>query len=71
MQTRTYTDKEGNKRKAFEIVASNVHFAEPKRDDNSSTGNKNTYHAAESTPDISADDTGNFEGMPDDGDLPF
>ncbi len=71
IQTRTYTDKEGNKRKAFEIVASNVHFAEPKRDDNSSIGNKNTYHAAERTPDISADDSGNFEEMPDDGDLPF
>lgn len=71
IQTRTYTDKDGIKHKAFEIVASNVHFAEPKRDDNSSIGNKNTYHAAERTPDISADDSGNFEGMPDDGDLPF
>ena len=32
IQTRSYTDKDGNKRKAFEIVADNVHFAEPKRD---------------------------------------
>ncbi len=32
IQTRNYTDKEGNKRKAFEVVADNVHFAEPKRD---------------------------------------
>ena len=32
IQTRSYTDKEGNKRKAFEVVADNVHFAEPKRD---------------------------------------
>jgi len=32
IQTRSYTDKEGNKRKAFEVAASNVHFAEPKRD---------------------------------------
>jgi|WetSurMetagenome_2_1015567.scaffolds.fasta_scaffold45095_3 single-strand DNA-binding protein len=32
IQTRTYTDKDGNKRKAFEVAASNVHFAEPKRD---------------------------------------
>ena len=29
IQTRSYTDKEGNKRKAFEVVADNVHFAEP------------------------------------------
>ena len=27
IQTRSYTDKDGNKRKAFEIVADNVHFA--------------------------------------------
>jgi single-strand DNA-binding protein len=71
IQTRTYTDRYGNNRKAVEVVADNVHFAEPKRDDNSSIGNKNTYHAAERTPDISADDSGNFEEMPDDGDLPF
>ena len=71
MQTRTYTDKEGNKRKAFEIVASNVHFAEPKRDSNSQQSNKNTYQPAEKSPDIQADDTGDFEEMPDDGDLPF
>ena len=28
IQTRSYQDKDGNKRKAFEIVADNVHFAE-------------------------------------------
>ena len=32
IQTRSYTDKDGNKRKAFEIVADNVHFADSKRD---------------------------------------
>ena len=32
IQTRTYTDKEDIKRKAFEIVADSVYFAEPKRD---------------------------------------
>lgn len=32
IQTRTYEDRQGIKRKAFEIVADNVHFAEPKRD---------------------------------------
>ena len=31
IQTRSYTDKDGNKRKAFEIVADNVHFADSKR----------------------------------------
>lgn len=31
IQTRTYTDKDGNKRKAVEVVADNVHFADSKR----------------------------------------
>jgi single-strand DNA-binding protein len=32
IQTRSYEDKQGNKRKATEIVASQVDFAEPRRD---------------------------------------
>lgn len=32
IQTRNFTDKDGNKRKAFEVVADNVHFAEGKKD---------------------------------------
>jgi single-strand DNA-binding protein len=69
IQTRTYTDRDGNKRKAFEVVADHVHFAESKKDG----GNKNTYPTHES-PDMdepgyaSSDD---FEEMPSDDDLPF
>lgn len=63
IQTRTYTDKDGNKRKAFEVVADHVHFAESKKD----SSNNNTYPARGSA-DVEADD---FEEMPDDGDLPF
>ena len=33
IQTRSYTDKEGIKRKAFEIVAENVYFADSKKQD--------------------------------------
>lgn len=32
IQTRTWEDKQSNKRKSVEIVADEVHFAEPKRD---------------------------------------
>ena len=32
IQTRSYQDKEGNKRKAFEVIANNVHFVESKKD---------------------------------------
>lgn len=37
IQTRNYTDKEGNKRKAFEIVADDVSFADSKRNDSGYT----------------------------------
>lgn len=32
IQTRTYQDKNGNNRKAFEVVADNVHFAGEKKE---------------------------------------
>ena len=35
IQTRTWEDKQGNKRKSVEVVAEEVHFAEPKRDSQS------------------------------------
>lgn len=35
IQTRTYEDKNGNKRKATELVADNVYFADSKRDGSS------------------------------------
>lgn len=71
IQTRTYTDKDGNKRKAVEIVADNVHFAEPKRD-SAPSGNKNTYKANVDRPQYaSGGDNGDFEEIPSDDDLPF
>lgn len=66
IQTRTYTDKEGVKRKAFEIVADQVHFAEPKRD----ARNKSTYQPAETAPNVSAEND-DFQSVPSDDDLPF
>lgn len=60
IQTRTCTDSQGNKRKAFEIVADNVHFAEPKRDEKPDKSPK--------APDVESDD---FEEVPSDDDLPF
>ena len=77
IQTRTYTDKDGNKRKAVEIVADNVHFAEPKRD-GASSGNyapRAESPAAERPkqpePAYSNGDTGDFEEIQTDDDLPF
>lgn len=66
IQTRSYQDKDGNKRKAFEIVADNVHFAEPKRDGDSHGGNRAA--AASQRPDVGAED---FDEIPASDDLPF
>ena len=78
IQTRSYTDKEGNKRKAFEIVADNVHFAEPKRDGASGTGHPGDHpesHAASQNdrpaPAYSSGKADDFEEIPSDDDLPF
>lgn len=69
IQTRKYTDRDGNKRTAFEIVADNVHFAEPKHDSSAPTGNNNTYAPAGSAPNVSAG-SDDFQGISDE-DLPF
>ena len=89
IQTRSYTDKDGNKRKAFEIVANNVSFTESKRGsdngnygdnsyggsyhNNNSYNNNNSYSkpAAEPAPAYTSGDTGDFEEIPMDDDLPF
>lgn len=37
LQIRTWTDKDGNKRKSAEVVAENVYFADSKKDESSSS----------------------------------
>lgn len=37
LETRGYEDKNGNKRKAFEVIAENVYFAEKKREDDTTS----------------------------------
>lgn len=55
IQTRTYTDKEGNKRKAFEIVASDVNFADSKSESKPKP-NVDYDEPSEERREISADD---------------
>ena len=55
LQTRNWTDKEGNKRKATEIVAERVCFGDSKRDELQS------YAAPQES----------FAELPDDGEIPF
>ena len=55
LQTRNWTDKEGNKRKATEIVAESVYFCDSKREELQS------YAAPQES----------FAELPDDGEIPF
>ena len=94
IQTRTYTDKDGNKRKAFEIVADDVNFADSKRSDGGSYNNNSSYgnssynnnyggnsiagnemqrpaSYSEPAPTYSSGNSGDFEGIIGDDDLPF
>ena len=77
IQTRTYTDKDGNKRKAVEIVADNVHFAEPKRDNSQGASMGGAYHSRpepavqQPAPDYTSGNADDFEEIPTDDDLPF
>lgn len=76
IQTRTYTDKEGRNRKAFEIVANNVNFAESR-----SAGTSGGYESRvqeQSSEDFDSSevsfasgDADDFTVIADDDDLPF
>lgn len=72
IQTRTYQDKEGKNRKAFEVIASNVYFAESKRDTANSSLNINSNF--NNDPIGNSFENGDVEGfkeIPMDDDLPF
>ena len=43
LQIRSWTDKDGNKRRTAEIVADNVYFGDSKRDNDGSSYGGNTY----------------------------
>ncbi len=65
LQIRSWTDKDGNKRRTAEAVADNVYFGDSKRDSDSgsSYGNHNSYGSAP------ASDYAMLDG--DDSQLPF
>jgi len=79
IQTRTYQDKEGKTRKAFEVLADNVYFTESR----SSSQQAQASHAAPEPqpapadqaalpePNFSAGGNDDFSVIADDDDLPF
>lgn len=74
IQTRSYEDKQGNKRKAFEIVADGVNFADSKRDGSGSIGGsagQRSMALDEPAPVYSSGSDQDFAEIPGDDDLPF
>lgn len=79
IQTGSYQDKDGNKRKTFEIVARDAQFAESKKDnfgessfgygDQSNTENK--AQKTETAESYSSGSDSDFETIESDDDLPF
>ena len=70
LQTRSYDDKNGNRRKAVEIIADNVNFCESKGDGNGRPDD-NMRAAAQPAPSYSTGDTDDFKEIPTEDDLPF
>lgn len=68
-QTRSYTDSQGIKRKAVEVIARGVHFAEPKRNDVNAVPRAPAVPAASATP--QAAQNADFVEIAGDDDLPF
>ena len=81
LQSRKYTDKDGNNRTAFEVVADHAFFAESKQDNSNSSASTQTpsYAASNVTPIPQAQAGGfstataqtDFEEIMTDEDLPF
>lgn len=74
IQTRTYQDKDGNKRKAFEIIVNNAQFTESKKDNSSSFSLGEEKTTEKSNMDFSAYSNGednDFQTIDSDDDLPF
>lgn len=74
LQSKNYTDKQGNKRTSYEVVADNVFFGESKRDSGSS---QNEHFESqipqydETKPAFSTAEPGDFEEIVGDEELPF
>ena len=66
LQVRDYTDKDGNKRRAVEVVADNVYFGDSKKDVEGGG-----YSAPAGGYTAPPGPSGGFGDLDDDGELPF
>lgn len=74
LQSRSYTDKDGNKRTAYEVVADNVFFAESKNSSGPATGSRYDSQVpqfSEAPPAFSTAGAGDFEEIVGDDETPF
>ncbi|BED91814.1 MAG: single-stranded DNA-binding protein [Candidatus Improbicoccus pseudotrichonymphae] len=71
MQTRTYQDANGVKRKIYEIIASNIHFVESKNSGNASTSSDDEVPPPDEAPYSSGSDQDFMSSGDADNDLPF
>lgn len=76
LQTRDWTDKDGNKRIAVEVVADSVYFGDSKRDGAAPAGNSysyppQSYQSSGNSNSAQAANNQFSELDEDDGDLPF
>ncbi len=69
LQIRSWTDKDGNKRRTAEVVADNVYFGESKRSDAGSAPASNGFGGGYSAPSAPASDFAMLDD--DDAQLPF
>lgn len=69
IQTGSYTDRDGNKRYTFDVIAENVEFCDRKQD--SSVGGAETTPSTQAQRASIPDNIDNIVDMPGDEDLPF
>lgn len=67
IQTRTWTDNQGNKRYATDVVADEVNFVDAKGESPSGSYGSDSY----ATPAFTSDAAPKFEDVSDDDELPF
>lgn len=71
LQSRKYTDKEGNNRTAFEVIADNVYFADSKQGDNQPSQATQTPQNGNSAQNTGYSQPQDFEEIVGDDDFPF
>lgn len=71
IQTRNYTDQDGNKRYATEVLAENVSFCESKKSESHSQPSPSAPAAAAPSPGYSSGSSEDFEEITPDDDMPF